>query len=168
MKDAKANCQQSANSCTCSEGDGEWQNGRKGHPIAAQLAIEMVPLIGAPPPPVLLVVAGGRTDTTLTAAMAAAAAAVMTMVARVTVAAARARNAGREADVTGAHLRIAHSLRIAHAGGEPSGGDAYLSAHACAFVWLITKTNTPDLFCESWLTLSLTQGPARSSGYIVD
>ena len=89
MKETKANCQRFADGCMCSEGGGEWQNGRNGHPSAAQLAVGMVPPIGARPPPVPLVVAGGRTDTTLTAAMAAAAAAVMIMVARVTVAAAR-------------------------------------------------------------------------------
>ena len=90
MKDAKANCQQFADSCMCSEGRGDRQNARNGHPsAAAQLTVEMVPLVSARPPPVLLAVAGGRTHTTLTAAMAAAAAAVMTMVARVAVAVAR-------------------------------------------------------------------------------
>ena len=41
-------------------------------------------------PPALLTVAGGRTDTTMTAVMTAAAAVVMTRVARVMVAVARA------------------------------------------------------------------------------
>ena len=115
MKDAKANCQQSADSCTCSEGGGERQNGRKSHPSAAQLAVELVPLIGARPAPVLLVLAGGRTDTTLTAAMVAAAAAVMARVARVTMAAARTGNASDK-------VRDHQPLSSCH--------------RSCPFVWL--------------------------------
>ena len=72
MKDAKANCQQFADSCMCSEGRGDRQNARNGHPSAAQLTVEMVPLVSARPPSVLLAVAGGRTHTTLTAAVSAA------------------------------------------------------------------------------------------------
>ena len=62
MKDAKAHCQQSADSCTRCEGGGEWQNGRKGHPVEAQLAFEVLPLVGARPPPALLLLASGRAN----------------------------------------------------------------------------------------------------------
>ena len=65
-------------------------NGRNGHLVAAQLAVEMVPLVGGQPPPVPLMVASGRTDNTMKAAMTAAAAVVMTRATRVTVAATRA------------------------------------------------------------------------------
>ena len=103
MKDAKANCQQPADSFTCNEGGGDWQNGRNGHPSAAQLAVEMVPLVSARPPPALLLVASGRASTTLTVTMALAAAAVVARVTGVTVADERSRSAGQEA-TTANHL----------------------------------------------------------------
>ena len=154
-KDAKANCRQPADSCTCSERDGEWWNAKKGHPIADQLAVEMVPLIGARPPPVLLVVAGGRTGTTLMAAMAAAAAAGMTMVARVTVAAARSRSAGQEAR----HRSIGHGVVLRKSQHERVAcllrPRSRASLNQQQSTTKRAQTNTPDLFSKSWITLTV-------------
>ena len=76
----------------------------------------MVPLVGARLPPALLVVAGGRADTTLAAAMAAAAAVVMARVARVTVAATRARDSGQQTEHGARRHATASRWKIGSAG----------------------------------------------------